>query len=170
MTVKRFHAEIVTACLTGALGIAAVIGATELGWRWSERGPQPGYFPFYVGLILLGASLWNMGSAFVRHRRAMAEGLEGAAVEEPFLDRDKVKRLGGFLGAMLAFVVATMWLGIYIGSAGYITYSAWRKGGYPLLLSLAIGFGFSVSLYVIFEVIFKIPLLKGPIEPMLGIY
>lgn len=170
MAVKRFHAEIATAIGTGALGIAAVIGATELGWGWSESGPQPGYFPFYVGLILIAASLWNLASAFVKHRQETLDTTNGADAEEPFLDREKVQRLGGFLGAMLAFVVVTLWLGIYIGAAGYIAYSAWRKGGYKLPLSLTIGLGFSVALYVIFEVIFKIPLLKGPIENMLGIY
>jgi hypothetical protein len=33
-----------------------------------------------------------------------------------------------------------------------------------------VGIAFAAALYVIFEVIFKIPLLKGPIEPLLGIY
>jgi hypothetical protein len=30
--------------------------------------------------------------------------------------------------------------------------------------------GFAVALFVIFEVVFKVPLLKGPIEPLLGLY
>ena len=70
----------------------------------------------------------------------------------------------------LAFVIVTLTMGIYAGSILYITWSAWRQGGYRLPLALGVGAGFAVALYLIFEVIFKIPLLKGPIEPLLGIY
>ena len=164
MTVKTFHAELGTAIATGLLGLAGVIGATELGHGWEESGPQAGYFPFYVGLILIGASLWNLVAAFLKHRAA------GSEPEEPFLDRDKARRLGIFLAALLAFVIVTLTMGIYVGSILYITWSAWRQGGYRLPLALGTGVGFAVALYVIFEVIFKIPLLKGPIEPLLGIY
>ncbi|MFC3570258.1 tripartite tricarboxylate transporter TctB family protein [Paracoccus simplex] len=170
MTVRRFHAEIGTAIGTGALGVAAVIGAAELGHGWEESGPQSGYFPFYVGLILIGASLWNLVAAFIRHRSAQAHAAAGGAIEEPFLDGERLRRLGRFLAAMLTFVVATLALGIYVGSAGYIAWNAWRQGGYRLPVALAIGIGFAAALYLIFEVAFLMPLLKGPIEPLLGIY
>ena len=164
MTVKVFHAELGTAIATGLLGLAGVIGATELGHGWTESGPEAGYFPFHVGLILIGASLWNLVAAFLKHRAA------GSDPEEPFLDRDKARRLGVFIAALLVFVIVTLTLGIYVGSTLYITWSAWRQGGYRLPLALGTGAGFAVALYLIFEVIFRIPLLKGPIEPLLGIY
>lgn len=170
MTVKVFHAELGTAIATGALGLAGVLGASELGHGWTESGPQAGYFPFYVGLILIGASLWNLGSAFRKHRAATHDAAHGGEVEEPFLDRERAGRLGVFLAALLVFVIVTLTLGIYVGSTLYITWSAWRQGGYRLPLALGVGAGFAVSLYLIFEAIFKIPLLKGPIEPLLGIY
>ncbi|SNR47092.1 tripartite tricarboxylate transporter TctB family protein [Paracoccus sediminis] len=170
MTVKVFHAELGTAVTTGLLGLAGMIGASELGHGWTESGPQPGYFPFYVGLILIGASLWNLVAAFLKHRAAHRHAASGGEVEEPFLDRERARRLGVFIAALLAFVVATLTLGIYAGSILYIAWSAWRQGGYRLPLALGVGVAFAVSLYLIFEVIFKIPLLKGPIEPLLGIY
>ena len=167
MTVKVFHAELGTAVATGLLGLAGVIGASELGHGWTESGPQAGYFPFYVGLILIGASLWNLVAAFLKHRAASVHSGEA---EEPFLDRERARRLGIFIAALLVFVVVTLTMGIYVGSILYITWSAWRQGGYRLPLALGTGVGFAVALYVIFEMIFKIPLLKGPIEPLLGIY
>ncbi|MDS9469969.1 tripartite tricarboxylate transporter TctB family protein [Paracoccus sp. MBLB3053] len=170
MTVRRFHAEVATAVATAALGAAAIIGASELGHGWTESGPQSGYFPFWVGLILIGASLWNLVSAVLAHRSEQVRVLRGGDIEEPFLDRERLGRLGRFIGVMLAFVVLTLAMGIYVGSAAYITWTAWRSGGYRLPLSLAIGLGFSVALYLIFEVAFLVPLLKGPIEPLLGIY
>ncbi|MFC0201109.1 tripartite tricarboxylate transporter TctB family protein [Paracoccus rhizosphaerae] len=170
MTVRRFHAEIGTALVTGAVGATAAIGATSLGYGWEESGPQPGYFPFYVGLILIAASIWNLVSAVAAHRQASADASAGGEAEEPFLGREHLDRIGRFMGAMVVFVIATLFLGIYVGSTGYIAYSAWRQGKYRPISALAMGAGFAVSLYVIFEVIFRIPLLKGPIEPLLGIY
>lgn len=172
MTVRRFHAEIATAAGTGLLGLTAIIGAMELGYGWEESGPQSGYFPFYVGLILLGASLWNIAAAVISHRAALHHGVSDDEIdgsEEPFLHRESVGRLARFLGAMLVFLIATQVLGIYVGSIGYIAWSAWR-GGYRPIVALALGLGFAVALYLIFEVAFLMPLLKGPIEPLLGIY
>lgn len=169
MTIRVYHAELGTAFATGLLGLAGVVGAAELGFGWEDSGPQPGYFPFYVGLILIGASLWNLVAAVIRQRRAEASPQmeEG---EEPFLHRESLHRLGGFVAALLGFVIGTLLLGVYVAGAAYIAYSARRHGGKRLWVALAIGIGFSAVQYLIFETIFKIPLIKGPLEAMLGIY
>lgn len=169
MSVKVFHAELGTAVVTGLLGVAGVVGAAELGYGWSDHGPEAGYFPFYVGLILIAASLWNLIGAVVKQRRAAATP-QTEHVEEQFIDRESLGRIGGFVGALLAFVVGTLLLGVYVVGSAYIAYSAWRHGKYALWKAVAIGLTFSVVQYVIFESIFKIPLLKGPLEAMLGIY
>jgi Tripartite tricarboxylate transporter TctB family len=166
MIVRKFHAEILAATATAALGLAAVIGATGLGFGWDDHGPQSGYFPFYVGLILILASLWNIGRGFLRHRSVRS----GAETEEPFLAREPLLRIGRFAGAMLAFVLVTVGLGIYVGSALYIAWSAWRQGGYRWPVALGLGLAFAASLYLVFEVAFRVPLLKGPLEPLIGIY
>ena len=164
MFVKRFHMEVVTAAVTGAVGLAAVTGSLELGMRWTDHGPEAGYFPFYVGLILIAASLWNAGRAILSHRR------HGIVGDESFLDRDQARRLAGFILPMLAFVIVTVVMGLYVGTALYLFYVAWRQGKYHPLASLGLGAGFAIALYVIFEVLFLVPLLKGPIEPLFGIY
>lgn len=169
MTFKYFHAEIAMAAVTGLLGLTAVVGAIGLGYGWEESGPQSGYFPFYVGLILLGASLWNAGSAVRKFRAADAQRPDVKELREAFILPEGAARIARFLGTMVVFVIATQVLGIYVGSIGYISWSAWR-GGYRLPVALALGFGFAISLYLIFEVAFLMPLLKGPIEPLLGIY
>ena len=170
MTVRRFHAEVGTALATAALGVAAVIGGAELGFGWEESGPQPGSFPFYVGLILIVASLWNLGQAFLNHRAALGHERSSGEIEEPFLHRENLGRIATFLAAMTGFVIGTLTLGVYVAATAYIAWSAWRQGGYRLWVALTIGACFAIVQYVIFEAIFKIPLLKGPIEPLLGIY
>ena len=168
--IRRFHAEVATAAGTALLGVVAIAGAVELGYGWEDSGPQSGYFPFYVGLILIAASLWNLGRAIAKHREVAAASALSGEIEAPFLEPDSLRRIGAFLAALFAFVVVTVTLGLYVGSALYIGWSAWRHGGYRLPMALGLGVGFAVCLYLIFEVAFRVPLLKGPLEPMLGIY
>jgi hypothetical protein len=167
MELRRVHVEIAAALATGALGLAAVAGAVDLGFGWEDGAPEPGYFPFWIGLILMGASLWNLVAAILRER----EGTSGDAEREgPFLERDSLVRLAQFLGPMVAFVVVTIVLGIYVGSTLYIAWSVWRHGGHHFGIALAMGLAFGAALYLIFEVGFRVPLLKGPLEPLIGLY
>lgn len=169
MIARRFHAEVTTAAGTAVLGLIAVAGATELGFRWGDHGPQSGFFPFYVGLVLILASLWNLGRAVAKHRATLVNDQRSAQIEDPFLDHEQLMRISRFLGALVVFVVVSVFFGIYVGSTLYIAWSAWR-GGYRPLVALAFGLLFAVSLYLIFEVGFRVPLLKGPLEAQLGIY
>ena len=41
---------------TCLIGIVVMFGSLEQGIGWSESGPAPGYFPFYIGLLLSAAS------------------------------------------------------------------------------------------------------------------
>src|SRR5258708_16680747 len=56
------------------LALAATLGYDN--WRtgisWDSTGPQPGYFPFYLSVILAGASLYGLGAAYLS-RREQAE-------------------------------------------------------------------------------------------------
>lgn len=164
MSIGKFTGELTAAGLTGALGLAAVIGSAELGASWTESGPEPGYFPFYVGLILLAASI---GNALMAWRNRAADVDDGA---EPLLNAEQARRLAGFALPLVAYVVLAVWVGLYVSSAIYVAYNAWHRGGYRPLVSLAIGIGFALGLYLVFDYAFQVPLLKGPLEELLGIY
>ena len=46
--------EIVVAGLLFALGALVMFDSVRLGARWADDGPQAGYFPFYIGLLISG--------------------------------------------------------------------------------------------------------------------
>src|SRR5215475_663213 len=54
------------------LALAATLGWDN--WRtgigWDETGPQPGYFPFYLSVILAGASLYGLRAALLSGKEA----------------------------------------------------------------------------------------------------
>ncbi|WP_430244706.1 tripartite tricarboxylate transporter TctB family protein [Neorhizobium sp. DAR64861/K0K2] len=164
MRIKRLHVEIVTAITLAAVGALGATGALELGVSWSESGPMPGYFPFYVGIILIVAAFASAAQAIFRLKMGSEE------MRETFLEPEQTRRVLSFLLPMIVFVIVTVFLGTYIGTALYLFYVAWRNGGYKPWIAILIGIAFSIALYFVFEKAFQVPLHKGPIEEMLGIY
>jgi hypothetical protein len=157
--VSRLAAEIVAALLTLAVGIASAAGARGDGVGWGTGGPQPGTFPFWVGVIVAAASLCNLALAFRRaDRRAVI--LDGVAT----------RRLAAFGVPLLLFVAAAVTLGFYVATICYLAAVMRVQGRYPRWMALAVGSGTAAFFYLVLEVWFKVPLLKGPLEAMLGIH
>ncbi|MGO7962290.1 tripartite tricarboxylate transporter TctB family protein [Rhizobium ruizarguesonis] len=162
MNIKRLHMEIFTAASIAAVSVLAATGSLELGVTWGDSGPKPGYFPFYVGLIVIAASIGCAVQAILKAR--------SDEQQETFLEPEQARRLLSFFIPMIVFVVVTIFLGLYVGSALYLFYVAWRQGKYKPQYAMLMGIAFSIALYLVFETAFQVPLHKGPLEDMLGIY
>jgi hypothetical protein len=158
--ISRYTAEIGTATLTAGLGLAAVIGALEFGIGWGDAGPESGAFPFYMGLLVVVASVGTLIQATLgRH------GLQSV-----LLHREGAKRVASFFMPMLAFVVVARLLGLYVATALYLAFVMRVQGKYHLVTSIVSGIAAAVMFYLVFEVAFQVPLLKGPLEAALGLY
>lgn len=157
---SRFTMEVATSCFTLAVGAIVTIGSLEFGTGWGDSGPQPGYFPFYVGLIVILASLGVLIQAFVVHRKR----------NDSFLTREQGTRILSFFVPMLAFVVLSIPLGLYVALTLYLAGVMTVQGGYRPVKAFAIGIAAALVFYVVFEIWFQVPLMKGPLEAWLGIH
>jgi hypothetical protein len=158
--VSRRAMEIATALATGALGAAIMWGAVEHDIGWGDSGPAAGYFPFRIGVLIVLGSLANLVLGFLGRRR------DGAV----FLTREQGKRVLSFALPLVAFVVVSLWLGLYVGAILYLFFTMVFQGGYRPLAALAVAIGTAVVMRLVFPVWFKVPLLTGPLEAMLGLY
>src|SRR5204862_7200194 len=61
---RQKGAEIVVAALFLLAGAIVVYDSVRLGSSWAEDGPQAGYFPFIVGVIMCVASAINLVAVF----------------------------------------------------------------------------------------------------------
>jgi hypothetical protein len=142
------------------LGLAGLLGYDN--WRsgagWAPEGPEPGYFPFYLSIMLGGASLYGLG--YVLFART------GAG--EPFVTRDQFRRVMQVFVPTLLFCAATQWLGIYVASFLLIAGFMWVIGRIALWKSLLTGFLFSLIMFVTFDVAFDVLMPKGPLEAFFG--
>jgi hypothetical protein len=158
--VSRSTMEIATALATGALGAAVMWGAVEHEIGWGDSGPAAGYFPFRIGVLIVLGSLANLVLAFVGRRR------DGAV----FLTREQGKRVLSFAVPLVAFVIVSLWLGLYLGAFLYLFFTMVFQGGYRPTVALAVALATAVVMRLVFPVWFKVPLLTGPLEAMLGLY
>src|ERR1041385_1770946 len=56
--------EIGVAITTALFAIVVMIGSVQAGIGWGDEGPKAGFFPFYVGIVILLASMVNLIRAF----------------------------------------------------------------------------------------------------------
>ena len=157
---SRFAMELVTALVTAVIGAIVCFGSMEFGIGWGDAGPQPGYFPFYVGVILIAASSVNLVTGIVRHRNRL----------ESFLTTEQAHRVVAFFGPMFLFVLVSSFIGVYVGMILYLFGAMVFQGGYRPHKAIAVGVIAAILNYFLFEVWFKVPLLKGPLEALIGIH
>ena len=150
--------DLVTAAVIFALGALVVYDSYRLGSGWSSDGPQSGYFPFYIGLMICISStvVFVQGLLKVKIDRAN------------FVEPEQLKQVLVILLPSTAYVAGVQWIGIYVSSAIFIGLFMRLFGKYSWLRSLTVGVAVSVASFILFEIWFRIPLPKGPLESLLG--
>ena len=139
------------------LGAAVMVDNYRLGASWGPDGPQSGYFPFYVGLVLvLSAAIVLAQAVFRRGQRRVAIG------------RAQARSVLALLVPTIVYVAAMAFIGIYVASAVYLAYFMRLLGHYRWTVILPTAIGIPVALFALFEIWFLVPLPKGPLEDWLG--
>lgn len=148
--------EAVVAVLLLALGIVVIVESRRLGAEWTSDGPGPGYFPFYIGLIIaISSSATLVQALFGKHRN-----------REAFVDREQLGRVMSVLLPAAVYIALIMVLGIYVASAIYIALFMIVLGKYSWIRSVLIGVAVNAVFFLMFEVWFKVPLYKGALHPL----
>ena len=155
-------AEVVMAGVFLAFGALVMWDTRRLGASWGDDGPQAGYFPFYIGLFIVVSSV-------VIIFRALNLGEKGRAA---FVEWGQLRMVLLVMVPTVVYVAAIVnpWfsLGIYIASAIYIAFFMWYLGKYRWTKIAPVSLGVVVFFFVMFEIWFKVPLPKGPVEAAFG--
>lgn len=120
------------------LGLAAVvlIEGIRLGAGWDARGPQSGFFPFWLAVVMGLAAL-------VALLQALRRGSDAPFIET----RQEAVDLAKVGIPLAATVLAIPWTGIYIASFLYVWLFSWWYGAFRWWTALAAGGGFAVFLH-----------------------
>ena len=148
--------EIIVALLLLVVAAVVIYDSLRVGASWAADGPQAGYFPFYIGVILALASAWILLSN-VRSGGTRA-----------FVGGQEFKRVAAVLVPAIIYVAAIAVTGIYVASALFIAFFMRWHGKFSALKTLPVSVLIPLALFLLFEVWFLVPLPKGPFEHLLG--
>jgi hypothetical protein len=145
------------------IGVVVMYGSFEQGIGWGDAGPEPGYFPFYIGLLLSCASLANGVLTLIRWQ----------ALSVAFVSRDAFRQVLSVFIPIALFVGAMPFTGIYMASAVFIAWFMWRDRvraqPYGKMMICSVSGGAVLASYLIFALWFKVPLHAGPVGDWLAL-
>jgi putative tricarboxylic transport membrane protein len=153
--ISRRPVERVTAAILILLAFVVLYDSHGRGAGW-DNGPQNGFFPARVGWIFLAASVFILIQSF----RSPQEGV--------FVTYEQLGMVVRVLGPLVLFVALVQPLGLYVAAGifilvfmGIIGTSRWWSIALTAVLVPLVCFW-------IFELQFRVPLPKGPLEAALG--
>jgi putative tricarboxylic transport membrane protein len=150
--------EIVVSLLLLALALTLGYDNWRTGIGWDSTGPQAGYFPFYLSVILGLASLYGL----------VATLLARGEPSETFVTRAQLRRVMAVFVPTLLFCLATQFLGMYVASFLLIAIFMRMVGKIALWKSLLTAFLFTAIMFVTFDIAFDVIMPKGPLEAAFG--
>jgi hypothetical protein len=157
-TVSYRAMDIIIALLFMVTACVVMWDSWKVGARWVSDGPQAGYFPFYIGVIMFIASLGTV--------------LTGLLTKSPnlktFVERSQFISVLQVLVPTAIFVALISWIGLYVSGALFIIVFMLWLGKYPVWKAIPIGLGVMLFFFFLFERWFLIPLPKGPVENFFG--
>ncbi len=139
-------------------GLLTIAGSLKVGIGWGFEGPKSGFFPFYVGIIIVLASAVNCVQIWM-------ERDDGGL----FAEWGQLRQVLCVVIPTTVYVLAIPYTGIYLASIILIALFMKWLGRYPWSTTLAVAVGVPVAIYLFFEKWFLIPLPKGPLEDLLGL-
>ena len=150
--------EIVVSLLLVILALTLGYDNWRTGIGWDSTGPQAGYFPFYLSVILGLASLYGLAAILLAHKQP----------SETFVTRAQLRRVMAVFVPTLLFCLATQFLGMYVASFLLIGIFMRMVGRIALWKSLLTAFLFTAIMFVTFDIAFDVIMPKGPLEAAFG--
>ena len=151
--------ELGVAAFLMALAVLVITDSIRVGTGWADDGPRSGYFPFYIGSLLLLSGGW----IFLRQL------MRWSSDRVVFAERSQLMLVLAVLVPMCVYVGLIFPLGIYLPSAVLIGYFMKRYGGYRWPAIVGVSIAVPLVFFAVFERWFLVPLPKGPIERLLGL-
>ncbi|HVR53857.1 MAG TPA: tripartite tricarboxylate transporter TctB family protein [Pseudorhodoferax sp.] len=149
---SRQSLEVGTAGLISLFSAAVIHGSLQLETGWGSTGPQAGYFPLRLAILLLVVGLLLTAHAVWR------------PVPGVFATGEQLRRVLSQFIPTLALALAAPFTGFYLAAAVFLVYMARVHGGFGWGRALLVGVGAAVVMFCVFEVWFGVPLVRGPLE------
>lgn len=150
--------DAITAVVFFVIGVVMMVDNHRIGITWASDGPESGYFPYHIGLIICIASVAVfLKAAFGKNRN-----------REVFVTWNRFRLVLLVLVPTAVYVLLIQILGIYVASALFIAAFMRLLGKISWLKTVLVSLGVNALLFWMFEIQFLVPLPKGPLEALFG--
>ncbi len=149
--------EIGVTIFTLIFGTIVILGSLRAGIDWGVEGPRAGFFPFYIGVMIVVATIINFLGIILAERS-----------DKLFADWGQLRQVLAVVIPTAIYVVLIPTIGIYVASALLIAIFMRWLGRYRWDLIAGVSLGVPFVFFLLFERWFLLPLPKGPIEEFLG--
>ena len=154
---RQRSVEIGVTVATALFGLIVILGSMQVGIGWGAEGPKSGFFPFYLGVIIM------LGSAINLLEAARKSG------EKIFADWSQLRQVLAVVIPTAVYVTVIPWVGIYVSSFFLIGLFMVWLGSYRIWYAFTLSAVIMIATYMTFEKWFLVPLPKGPFEDFLGL-
>jgi len=151
------NVEIGVTLATALFGLIVILGSRQVGIGWGAEGPQSGFFPFYLGVIIVIGSAVNLIEAARK------------SSDKTFADWSQLRQVLAITIPTAVYVTVIPWVGIYVSSFFLIGLFMVWLGNYRVWYAFALSAAIMIATYLVFERWFLVPLPKGPLEDLLGL-
>jgi len=153
---KARSVDLVVSVLLLALAVLLGWDSWRTGAGWASDGPQAGYFPFYLSVLMGAASLYGIVTKLLERET------------EPFVTRQQFERVLKVLVPTFVYCLLIQYLGLYVASLFLIAGFMWWVGRIAAWKSLITAFVFTAVMFFTFEIAFNVIMPKGPLEAAFG--
>ncbi|MGO4325802.1 tripartite tricarboxylate transporter TctB family protein [Cupriavidus sp. 2TAF22] len=150
-------AEIAVALLIALGAVVVMVSNYRIGAGWAPDGPEAGYFPLRIGAIIFVSCLAVLWQAW---------RMDGGGA--PFVTWPQLRQVGVIVVPLTVYVGLIAVLGIYVASAVFIAGFMVAIGKFAWWRAVLAGVAINVVLFWVFEMQFRVPLPKGPLEAAFG--
>jgi hypothetical protein len=151
-------------CALAILAVGAVVGYDSIqqgAFGWGLSGPDPGMYPFLLGLGLM------IGSVIVLGRTLLASFRRARAEDKPFLPPGALKPVLCVAIPASLMVLLTEYIGLYLAAGLYLAvYMRWI-GRHRWISVAAVSILLPLASYIVFDKWFLIPMPAGSLAAYL---
>ena len=151
------HVGIIVGLVLFGIGVLVVADNVRLGAGWASDGPQAGYFPLRIGVLIAVCSVIVVVQAFRRK-----------ADQTIFVEWAKLVPVGKILFPLILYIAAMQYLGLYVASTLFVGGLMRWLGRYSWGKTVLVPLVMSGIIFWLFEYQFTVPLPKGPLEQWFG--
>jgi len=149
-------AELITASVLILLGIIVIFDSIRLGFGWGSNGPESGFFPFWLALIMVLCCAVIIVQAILHDTGKI------------FVSRERLGPVLKVLVPAVGAVVLMQYFGLYVASALYMGFYMRWVGHHSWITVFVLAIAIPVATFLVFEKWFLVPMPKGPLEAWLG--